>query len=166
MMDVYEAAKERSKLGDPEYVVCKGLDVVGVLRGEKLLKFLEDGYDISAYFVNGVAEGCWKIDDQRVIRTLLHVSNINLENIDTLHVYTQEFFEINGNTIYIYFVCIEKNKKPTTCYITPKSIHHPSYVDGQRTARKILDIISTENIKQDKERVIRLLRGNRKDGAE
>ncbi len=156
-MQIFIEAIEKSRVGKPEYILAKSLDVVRTNDEKKVLKFLKNGYTPKGKFVNGVGEYNYRLDEPKYISVAKkYIENELLgfeviEKVDFIIFDFQEFFESitcksEELKLTIYFWNVENGKPEIVRFKGIKA----------KEMRDFL-IFGCGNVKQDGNSLMRLL---------
>jgi len=76
MMNIFVNAIEKSKHGQTQYVLQKGLEYVTCIYGLDLLKYLKEEWTIAGIFHNGIEEANYVIEDKQNVSAIKRFLNL------------------------------------------------------------------------------------------
>lgn len=152
MMQIFIDAIEKSRSGNTQYVLQKSLEMVRVSDKDKLLSYLQDGWEIAGKFNYGVSLDVFVIKDCKAISC---ISNF-IENED-IGVKIEPYAYISIKESFDNVFCKRKNIKCFVSFVWYEkgNLRRRNLYFTNENAEKIRDFIYILGIKRDKESIIK-----------
>lgn len=155
MMQVHIDAISASRMGQTQYVLSKGLDIVRIFDKNSLLEHFKSGWEIEAAYHNGVGDDNYKISSDKpmeIIKNFIESEHngLCLKMPTIITVSFQEYFE-----------AVTCKSEKLIAYVnlfnsTNGKLEHENFRFEDEKAMKLKDIITFLSIRQDKTRLISL----------